>query len=146
MTLPQLTASIQRVPMFRDRTNAIATTVLGAAIVYASYRFVTWGVINAIWSLPQDASSQACRAIRGQGACWAVIGERLRFIVSGAYPFAEQWRPAVACLLFVMLYAASAVRAWWRWPLLGLWVLIPASVITLLRGGVFGLSEVPGEF
>jgi len=146
MTMTRLAMSIRRTPMFRDRTNAIATIVLGAALVYAGYRFVTWGVLNAIWSLPQDASSQACRAIRGEGACWAVITERVRFIVSGAYPFAEQWRPAVTCLLFVMLYAASAVRAWWRWPLLGLWVVIPASAITLLRGGIFGLSEVPSEF
>ena len=31
----RLTASIRRTPMFRDRTNAIATAILGAAIVYA---------------------------------------------------------------------------------------------------------------
>ena len=67
-TMTRLAASIQSSPMFRDRTNAIATTVLGAAIVYAGYRFVTWGVINAIWSLPRDASSQACRAIRGDNS------------------------------------------------------------------------------
>jgi general L-amino acid transport system permease protein len=142
----RLTASIRRTPMFRDRTNAIATVILGAAIVYAGYSFVTWGVVNAIWSLPEDAGSQACRATRGEGACWAIIAERARFIVCGAYPFAEQWRPAVACLLFVMLYAASAVRAWWSWPLLGLWIGLPTAAVALLRGGVFGLPEVPSEF
>ena len=27
------------------------------------------------------------------GACWAFIGEKLRFILFGRYPYDEQWRP-----------------------------------------------------
>ena len=144
--MARLLASIRRAPMFRDRTNAIATAILGAAIAYAGFMFVEWGMVNAIWWLPQDAGSQACRAVRGEGACWAVIAERFRFIVYGAYPFAEQWRPAVACLLFVTLYAASTVRAWWNWRLFCLWIAFPAAAVMLLRGGLFGLSVVPSEF
>jgi general L-amino acid transport system permease protein len=132
--------------MFRDRTNAIATVILGAAIAYAGFRFLTWGMVNAIWSLPPDVDSAACRATRGEGACWAVIAERFRFILCGAYPFAEQWRPTGACLLFVALYAASTVRTWWNWRLLSLWIVVPSAAVALLRGGVFGLSEVPSEF
>ena len=64
----------------------------------------------------------------------------------GGYPFAEQWRPAVACVLFVVLYGASTVRTWWNWRLLGLWIVLPAAAVTLLRGGLFGLSDVPSEF
>lgn len=142
----RLAASIRRAPMFRDRTNAIATAILGAAIAYAGFRFVKWGVVNAIWSLPPDAGSQACRVARNDGACWAVIAERFRFILCGAYPFAEQWRPAVACLLFVTLYAASTVRAWWNWRLLGLWILLPAAAVALLGGGLLGLSYVPSDY
>src|SRR5262245_6740983 len=131
--------------MFRDRTNAIATVIFAAAISYAGFRFVRWGMVNAIWSLPAGAGSEACRAARGAGACWAVIAERFRFILCGAYPFAEQWRPAVACLLFLILYAASTVRTWWNWRLLGLWIVLPAAAVTLLRGGLFGLSDVRSE-
>ena len=145
-SMTRLSAAVRRTPMFRDRTNAVATVILGAAIVYTGYKFLTWGVVNAIWSLPQDAGSQVCRAARGEGACWAVISERVRFIICGAYPFDEQWRPAVACLLFAMLYAASAVRAWWSWPLLGFWIGLPTAAVALLRGGFFGLPEVPSEF
>ena len=144
--MTRLAASVQRAPMFRDRTNATATVVLGAAIAYAGVRFVEWGIVNAIWSLPSDAGSEACRAARGSGACWAVIAERFRFILSGAYPFAEQWRSATACLLFVTLYVASTVRALWDWRLLFLWIALPTAAVTLLRGGVFGLSGVPSEF
>ncbi len=105
-----------------------------------------WAMVNAVWWLPPEAGSEACRAVRGDGACWAVIAERFRFMLFGAYPFAEQWRPAVGCLLFVTLYAASTVRAWWNWRLLGLWVLLPAAAVALLRGGLFGLSNVASEF
>jgi general L-amino acid transport system permease protein len=144
--MTRLAAAIRRAPMFRDRTNAVATVILGAVMASAGFRFVKWGLVNAIWSLPPDAGSQACRAASGDGACWAVIAERFRFILCGAYPFAEQWRPAVACLLFVTLYAASTVRTWWDWRLLGSWILLPAAAVALLRGGLLGLSYVPSEF
>ena len=141
-----LAASIRRAPMFRDRTNAIATAIVGAVLAYAGFKFVKWGIVNAVWSLPPDAGSEACRVAKGDGACWAVIAERFRFILCGAYPFAEQWRPAVACLLFVTLYAASTVRTWWNWRLLLLWILLPATAVGLLGGGLLGLSSVPSEF
>jgi general L-amino acid transport system permease protein len=146
MAIARLAAAIRRAPMFRDRPNAIATVTLGAALAYAGLRFVEWGIVNAIWSLPEGAGSEACRAAQGTGACWAVVTERFRFILCGGYPFAEQWRPAVACLLFVTLYAASTVRRWWNWRLPLLWILLPAAAVALLRGGLFGLSDVPSEF
>ena len=144
--MARLTASIRRAPMFRDCTNAVATAVMVATMAYAGVRFVEWAMVDAIWWLPPDTSSEACRAVTGEGACWAVIAERFRFILCGAYPFAEQWRPAIACLLFVSLYAASTVRTWWNWRLLTLWIVLPAAAVTLLGGGLFGLSQVPSEF
>jgi general L-amino acid transport system permease protein len=132
--------------MFRDRRNLIATTVLGACIAYIAFWFMSWAAINAIWTLPQGAGSSLCRAQKGEGACWAVIHERSRFILSGAYPFQQQWRPALGCVLFISLYVASAVRAWWRPWLLGMWIVVPAGAILLLRGGLFGLTVVPSEF
>jgi general L-amino acid transport system permease protein len=74
-----------------------------------------------------------------------VIGESVRFILFGGYPFAEQWRPALACVLFVLLYAASAIPSWWTPRLAFLWIAIPISALGLLHGGVFGLSIVPTD-
>jgi general L-amino acid transport system permease protein len=74
-----------------------------------------------------------------------VVVERFRFILFGAYPFDQQWRPALACLLFVSLYVASAIRACWKPWLAIVWIAIPAAAIALLRGGLLGLARVPSE-
>ena len=138
--------ALRRAPMWQDRTNAIATLVLGAGLAYLAFRFASWALVNAIWTLPPDADSSLCRAARGEGACWAVIYERFRFIVLGGYPYEAQWRPALACVLFISLYVMSARRAWWTPWLLVPWIALPISAIALLRGGVFGLPEIPSEF
>jgi general L-amino acid transport system permease protein len=139
-------AGWREAPMFQGRANIIATTVVGALLAYLTWRLASWSVIDAIWTVPEGAGSSVCRAARSEGACWAVIGERFRFILFGAYPFDEQWRPAVACLLFLSLYLASARRAWWTMWLLGLWAAIPGGAVMLLRGGALGLAPVPSEF
>src|SRR4029078_9320757 len=78
-------------------------------------------------------------------AGWEVVRERFRFILLGAYPFDEQWRPALACLLFVALYAATAFWAGGKRRLLLAWIAMPTAALLLLRGGVLGLRPVPSE-
>ncbi len=141
-----LSSKLRGAPMLRDRRNMIVTAVLGTGIAHFVLRSARWAIASAIWALPQGAGSSLCRATQGEGACWAVIHERFRFILLGTYPFHQQWRPAVVCLLFVLLYAASAIRAWWKPWLLGVWIAVPVSALLLLRGGLFGLVAVPSEF
>jgi general L-amino acid transport system permease protein len=131
--------------MFSDRRNTIATIVLGVLLAYFGYAFVQWAVVHAVWSLPPGGSSQPCRAVNGQGACWAVIVERARFMLFGSYPSGDQWRAQVVCVLFVSLYAASLVRALWNRWLLALWLAVPAAAVVLLHGRWLGLPEVPSE-
>ena len=138
-------AGAVRLPMFRDRTNAIATAAFGMLLAYFAYSFVQWAIVHAVWRLPADAGSLACRAVKGKGACWAVVGERARFMLFGSYPLDEQWRPMAVCVLFGSLFAGSlAPRLWSRW-LLASWIAVPAVAAVLLRGG-WGLSDVPSEF
>ena len=87
-------------------------------IVRWAIGFIDWAFINAIWSVPvrqRPAETQACRDIKGIGACWAVITEKHRFILFGTYPYEEHWRPALVCVLFVGLYVVSAMRRFWNW-------------------------------
>ncbi len=134
--------ALRRLPLLRDRTNLMFTAVLGACCVYAATLFFRWAVVHAVWMAPADGDSSLCRAVAGRGACWAVIADHCRFILFGGYPYGEQWRPAIACLLFVALYLASAVRAWWTLWLAACWIAIPASAAVLLKGGFLQLTDV----
>jgi len=128
------------------------STAVTLALVYLLVRwaigFVDWAFVNAIWSVPvtaQGPQTQACRALDGAGACWAVITEKHRFILFGTYPYEEHWRPALCILLFIGLYIVSAMRRFWR-PVLGLiWLVTLVLIGVLMWGGVLGMPYVPQE-
>ena len=134
-----------RLPMFRDRRNTIATVTLGVCLAWITWRLVSWAIVHATWTLPAGADSTVCRDTRAYGACWAIVTERWRFMLFGVYPFAQQWRPALTCGLFALLYLASARRQWWTRWLLACWLVVPAVAIVLLRGGMLGLTSVPSD-
>ena len=103
--------------------------------------FVRWAFIDAVWSAP---NGRACRNPGGEeiGACWAFIGEKLRFILFGRYPYDEQWRPLVVVLIFVAMIAASCDRRLWGRMLLLIWLVGLVAVGVLMWGGIFGLPYV----
>lgn len=133
-----------RANLFSSWINTAVTLVVLYFVVRWAIGFVEWGIINAVWSVP-DNQSQACRDLKGVGACWAVIAEKHRFILFGTYPYEEHWRPALVCLLFVGLYVVSAMRRFWRKELALIWVATLTAIGVLMWGGVFGLSYVPQE-
>src|ERR1700736_4058572 len=99
--------------LFKSIPSAIISLLLIFLLAKACVSFVQWGFWNAVWSVP-GSDTNACRAIRGLGACWAVIPEKFRFILFGTYPFDQQWRPALAVLTFIALFLVSSRRSWWR--------------------------------
>jgi general L-amino acid transport system permease protein len=135
-----------RANLFGSWPSSIATVILLYLIVRLVWSAIDWGVIHAIWSLPQTAAGQpdpsACRAAKGVGACWAVVREKYRFILFGFYPYAEQWRPAICLVLFIGLYVASAWRKLWRRELIYIWLGTLAVVSVLMWGGILGLTYV----
>ena len=135
-----------RVNLFSSLGSTIVTVVLAALIAWWGFRFVEWALIHAVWSVPANTdgapNTDACRAAAGIGACWAVIGDKYRLIMFGRYPYDEQWRPALVCLLFVSLYAISAVRLFWRRELILFWVATLTAIGILMWGGIFGLAPV----
>ena len=135
-----------RVNLFSSLGSTIITVVLAALIAWWGFRFVEWALVHAVWSVPANTdgapNTDACRAAAGIGACWAVIGDKYRLIMFGRYPYDEQWRPALVCLLFVSLYAISAVRLFWRRELILFWVATLTAIGILMWGGIFGLAPV----
>ena len=137
-----------RANLFASWWSTAVTLVLAYLIVRWTLGFVEWAFINAVWSVPMQGNQPqtgACRDMKGVGACWAVIAEKHRFILFGTYPFEEHWRPALVCVLFVGLYIVSAMRRFWNWRLIPIWVGTLTAIGVLMWGGVFGLSYVPQE-
>ncbi len=137
-----------RVNLFGSVWSSIVTLVLGILIAKWAISIVDWAFVRAIWTVPQTANgpdSSVCRDTPGVGACWAAVGENYRFMLFGRYPYVEQWRPALVVALFIGLYAVSAIRAFWRPALFGIWVTVLAVIGVLMWGGVFGLEYVPQE-
>jgi len=134
--------------LFSSWFSSAVTLLLGYLILRAAWGFIDWALIHAVWTVPQTASgpdTASCREMKGIGACWAVLGEKYRFILFGRYPFEEQWRPAVCVGLFVLLYVVSAIRRFWRSWLILVWIAILTAIGILMWGGVGGVPFVPQD-
>ncbi len=137
-----------RANLFSGWLSTAVTLVLAYLIVRWAIGLVEWAFVNAVWTVPvtaQGAQTQACRQLHGVGACWAVITEKHRFILFGTYPYEEHWRPAVVCLIFIGLYAISAMRRFWRKELALIWIAALTAIGILMWGGVLGMPYVPQE-
>lgn len=129
--------------LFGSIPSTIVSTLLIVLLAYWAYAFVNWALIHAIWWLPGDENrpdTSSCRD--GVGACWAVVTMNFRRILFGRYPYDEQWRPAIVVVLFLGLYAVSAMRRFWRKELLAVWIGTLTVIGILMWGGIFGLEYV----
>ncbi|MEZ5654036.1 MAG: amino acid ABC transporter permease [Burkholderiaceae bacterium] len=130
--------------LFYSAPAGASTLILMLVAGAASWWAIRWGILDAVFTRDDPASaSAACRVLEGRGACWAVIGDKLRLILFGIYPFDQQWRPASAVVLMILLYALSVQRRFWRPALAGIWLAVLSVVGILMWGGVMGLPYVP---
>lgn len=118
--------------------NAAVTVAVGALVAWLAPAAIGWLLVRAQWQ-PDYA---ACRALDHAGACWGFVAEKWRLILFGRYPYAEQWRPALATAIVVATLLLSAFpRCWRRW-LLVVWAGALAAFSALMGGGVFGWRRV----
>lgn len=130
--------------LFSSWLNTAVTLLLAYFLVRWITGFVDWAFVNAIWSVPGN-NTAACREARGIGACWALINEKHRFILFGTYTYDEQWRPLLACVLFIALYVVSAMKRFWNRWLMAIWAGGLTAIGVLMWGGVLGLAYVSQE-
>jgi general L-amino acid transport system permease protein len=133
-----------RANLFSSVANSLTTLALLALLIKGLAGLAQWGIWDAVWHTSGNDSS-ACRAVRGVGACWAVIPEKYRFILFGTYPFEQQWRPALAVVVFIALFYLSTRRFFWRRELVYLWMAALILIGVLMWGGVLGLPFVSQE-
>ena len=127
--------------LFNSWGNTLLTLGALYLIAIGVKAAVGWTIVNAVWT----GGSEACRAAYGEGACWALIGEKHRFILFGTYPYEEQWRPALAVGLFVAAVGLSTWRILWSRALIGAWLALLVVLALVLHGGVLGLTPVGTE-
>jgi general L-amino acid transport system permease protein len=100
---------------------------------------IDWAFLDAVWR----PDAKACR--EAEGACWGFIAEKHRFILFGTYPYEQHWRPGLASVILIGLWVFSAIRLFWKWWLLIVWVLGLTLIGTLMWGGILGLPYVENE-
>jgi general L-amino acid transport system permease protein len=128
-----------RANLFNSPFNTILTLIAAYLLSVAVPPLVRWVLIDAIWSAP---NGQACH---GEGACWAFIAEKARFILFGRFPYTEHWRPLFVVVIFIAMILASCDRRLWGRRLGLLWFAGLGAVAVLMWGGVLGMTYVDTE-
>ena len=131
--------------LFDNVPNALVSLALLWLLAHVGIGLWDWAITRGNFDAP---NAEACA--RTGGACWAFLGDRWRLILFGPYPYAQQWRPATALILFVALIAATATPATWRArarirTLIAAWVIGVPLMAVLMWGGIAGLSFVPAR-
>ena len=125
--------------LFDGWGNSALTLIAIAALAAVLAPLAEWAFVAAQWG----GTAEDCRA--AEGACWAVIGEKYRWVLFGRYPPDQHWRPIAAMVLLMGAIAWSLDRRRWRRSLFALWAAIVAAFYWLLQGGALGLDFVPVE-
>ncbi|MCW3473489.1 amino acid ABC transporter permease [Limobrevibacterium gyesilva] len=138
-----------RANLFNSWWSTAVTLALIYLLVKWAVGFIDWAFVNAVWTVPTTPQGTLdptpCRNAKEIGACWAVIGDKYRFILFGRYPYDEQWRPAICIVLFIALYVMSAMRRFWRKELALIWIAMLTVIGVLMWGGVLGMPYVPQD-
>ncbi len=121
-----------------SRGNLFLTLVVLGLAALAMPPLLRWLIIDATWT----GTADSCKA--GRGACWAFIGEKLKFIALGFYPQELEFRAYGAIALLLGLVVVSAIPRFWGRSLVLGWIAGLLGAIWLLGGGG-PLSTVPTE-
>ena len=122
--------------LFHDWKTSTGTLLIGLILLWLLPRLFHWAITDAVW----NGNYETCHA--ANGACWAVVREKFRFILFGRYPHEEHWRALLGTAMLLGLILASCTRAFWRPWLVALWVGVLVVYLALMRGGFAGLRFV----
>lgn len=133
-----------RARFFYQPGASLVTFAVLALLAWLGWQLLNWGVLRAV-AAPDYA---ACK-VAEHGACWGFVAEKWRLILFGRYPYAEQWRPALATAAVLVMLLVSALPATWsrpgaRWLAAG-WLAAFGAFFLLMLGGALGLDVVGTE-
>lgn len=127
---------------FATPLQSLVSLLSLALIVLLGWKILNWAIFSAVFTA--SGGPDACHAV--EGACWSVIAARWRIIFFGLYPYAEQWRSALACVTVVVMTVLSCIPAFWTGRRIGIvWVAGTVLFYVLMKGNVLGLPYVGEE-
>ncbi|MFN8683188.1 amino acid ABC transporter permease [Paracoccus sp. P2] len=127
---------------FASPLGSILTLACVAILGLLLWWVLDWALFRATFEA--DARAEECRA--NGGACWAVIANRWRLVMFGIYPYDEQWRSALACVIVIATIVLSCLpRMWGIGRLAAIWLIAALAFYILMKGGLLGLSRVSEE-
>ncbi|WP_029619697.1 amino acid ABC transporter permease [Pseudorhizobium marinum] len=121
---------------FGDLVASVLTVATGFLLILM-IPALNWAVLDAVWATDDPSTC------RDGGACWAFIAAKFRFIIFGVYPPDEQWRPLLVMGLILAMILASLSPKLWGQRLIMAWIASVAVMLTLMWGGVLGMTPVP---
>ena len=129
-----------RAKYFASRRDTIVTVLFAAFVAWILWSLIGWALLDATFA---PNVSEVCREDLHGGACWSVVTTRWRIVLFGLYPFDEQWRSGIACAVMVLVAILSCLPWFWSARRLApLWTAGFGIFYVLMRGGLFGLTEV----
>lgn len=127
---------------FASPLGSIVTVICVGIAALVLGKVIDWTILSATFD--PAARQEQCAA--NGGACWSVIANRWRLILFGIYPYDEQWRSASAIVIVIVTMVLSCLpRLWGLGKLAAIWLIGAATFYILMKGGIFGLSEVGEE-
>jgi general L-amino acid transport system permease protein len=121
----------------------IALTFIALYIIYLILPpILDWTIFSANFS---NASNSECGR---DGACWSFIYANLKLFIYGFYPESELWRIDLGFYLIIVFVAISTLFKKSRYKfhyIASSFIIYPIIAFILLKGGIFGLDEVPTE-
>ena len=128
--------------LFATPGDALMTLVAMAFLLWAVPQLYNFLFGRAVFS----GTVEDCR-VENVGACWIYIEARITFFIYGFYPSTEYWRVNIVFLLLAVLLLPLLVpKVPFKIANAVLFFLVfPVVAYFLLKGGSFGLRDVPTE-
>ena len=118
-----------RAGLFGTRLNSAITLLTLLLLWQIAPPLFRWAVLDATWSGPAANCSR-------EGACWAFVTAKLRFILFAFYPSELEWRPTLVILLLAGILTLSALPRFWGRALLAAWPVTVALCWALMDGAL----------
>jgi general L-amino acid transport system permease protein len=122
--------------LFGTRLNTALTVATAALLAWTVPPLLRWALIDATWR------GTAADCMAGDGACWAFLAAKLRFILFAFFPPDLHWRPALVVVLLLALVVVTAVPRFWHRLLLPGWAAVIGASWLLMAGWPPGSGDL----